>query len=96
MSKAGLGIGFWGQAPAPAVDPEAYRRIGHAAATWLGLTLAAIAILSVGVIWHLVRRGRLIRERLGPPRAVQLPELEPGQTKSQEGASPNISESQSP
>ena len=72
MSKAGLGIGFWGQAPAPAVDPEAYRRIGHAAATWLGLTLAAIAILSVGVIWHLVRRGRLIRDRLGPPRVSPL------------------------
>ena len=27
------------------------------------------------VIWHLVRRGRLIRERQGPPRIVRMPEL---------------------
>ena len=27
------------------------------------------------LIWHFVRRGRLIRERLSPPRTVRLPEF---------------------
>jgi hypothetical protein len=60
--------------------PEARRRIGHAAATWLSLVLVAVAGLGALVVWHLVRRGRLIRERLGPPRVVRLPDLEPPAT----------------
>lgn len=66
--------------PAPAVeraDAEHRRRAGRAAAaTWMGLTLAAIVGLGGMVLWHLVRRGRLIRDRLGPPRDARLPDDE--------------------
>jgi hypothetical protein len=55
--------------------PEARPRLGRAIASLLGTGLVALAALGGLVIWHLVRRGRLIRERLEPPRPVQLPEL---------------------
>ena len=43
---------------------------------FLGAGLVAIVALGSLAIWHLVRRGRLIRERLGAPRDVRLPELD--------------------
>jgi hypothetical protein len=55
--------------------PEARPRIGRAVATLLGTALVALAAIGALVIWHLVRRGRLIRQRLGPPRRVTLPEF---------------------
>jgi len=58
--------------------PEARPRLGRAIATLLGTGLVALAALGGLLIWHMVRRGRLIRERLKPPRIIQLPEL-PGQ-----------------
>jgi hypothetical protein len=54
--------------------PEARSRIGRAVAVLLGTSLVALAALGALVIWHLLRRGRLIRERLSPPRVVRLPE----------------------
>ena len=36
--------------------------------------LASVAGLGVLLMWHLARRGRLIRDRLGPPRPTDLPE----------------------
>lgn len=47
-------------------------RLGWAAVRLLSVTLAATAALSMLVIWHLVRRGRWIRERLGNPKPVRL------------------------
>jgi hypothetical protein len=35
------------------------------------VTLGAMGAL---LIWHLLRRGRLIHQRLGPPRVVRLPQ----------------------
>jgi hypothetical protein len=55
--------------------PAARRRLGDAVAQLLGTTLVALAAIGGLVIWHLVRRGRLLRDRLGPPRGVRLPEL---------------------
>lgn len=55
--------------------PEARRRLAQAVATLLGTALIALGAIGVLLIWHLVRRGRLIQERLNPPRIVQLPEL---------------------
>jgi hypothetical protein len=55
--------------------PEARTRLGRAVAALLGTALVALAAIGALVIWHLVRRGRLIRDRLGPPRVVRLPEL---------------------
>jgi len=55
--------------------PEARPRIGRAVAVLLGTGLVALAAFGVLLIWHMIRRGRLIRERLSAPRVVRLPEL---------------------
>jgi hypothetical protein len=55
----------------PESRPRLARAIGALAAT----TLVAIAAVGGLLIWHVMRRARLIRERLAPPRAVELPEL---------------------
>jgi hypothetical protein len=55
--------------------PEARPRIGRAIAVLLGTGLVALAAFGVLLIWHVVRRGRLIRERLSAPRVVRLPEF---------------------
>ena len=60
--------------PRPKLADPRVRRLW---ATWAELVLAAIALMGTLVIWHLVRRGRLIRERLAPPKDVRLPEFEP-------------------
>jgi hypothetical protein len=54
--------------------PEARSRVGRAVAGLLGTTLVALAAVGGLLIWHLARRGRLIRDRLNPPRNVRLPE----------------------
>jgi len=56
-------------------QPQARSRIGHAVAVLLGTSLVALAAIGALVIWHLIRRARLIRDRLNPPRKVSLPEL---------------------
>jgi hypothetical protein len=51
--------------------------VRQAVATLLGTFLVALAALGALLIWHLVRRGRLIREGLNRPRPVHWPEIEP-------------------
>jgi hypothetical protein len=73
MSRYGRGQGLWAAVPAPSVrSPEAKRRVGRAAAIWGALALGSIVTITAMIIWHLIRRGRLIRERLQPPRKVDL------------------------
>jgi hypothetical protein len=60
----------------PDLKPEERVRIGRAVATLLGWGLFASAILGVLALWHLVRRGRILRANLSPPRPVSLPDLE--------------------
>jgi hypothetical protein len=55
--------------------PAARKRLAEAVASLLGTALVALAAIGGLVIWHLVRRGRLIRERQAPPRIVRLPDL---------------------
>lgn len=55
--------------------PEAKKRLGEAVGALLGTVLVSLAVLGGLLIWHLIRRGRLIRERQAPPRIVRLPEL---------------------
>jgi len=55
--------------------PEVRSRLGWTITALLGTALIALAAIGALVIWHLVRRGRLIRDRLNPPRIVRLPEL---------------------
>jgi uncharacterized iron-regulated membrane protein len=56
-------------------QPEARPRLGRAIAAALGTFLVSLTILSALLMWHLARRGRMIRERLKPPREVELPEF---------------------
>jgi hypothetical protein len=64
--------------------PDARRRLARAVASLLGVGIATIGVIGALLIWHLVRRGRLIREGLNPPRAVRLPEIEPTERDSDE------------
>lgn len=56
--------------------PEASPRVKRAVVSLLGVSVATIAVVGVLLIWHMMRRGRLIRERLSPPRVVRLPDLD--------------------
>jgi hypothetical protein len=56
--------------------PRERRRIGRAVASLLGTALVGLAAVGALLIWHLVRRGRLIRAGLGPPRAVSLLDID--------------------
>jgi hypothetical protein len=51
--------------------PEARPRLGRAIAALLGTGLVTLAALGGLLIWHIMRRGRLIRESLSPPRVVR-------------------------
>lgn len=57
------------------LKPEERDRIGRAVATLLGWGLVAIALLGLLGLWHLVRRGRMLRANLAPPKIVSLPEI---------------------
>ena len=58
------------------LKPEERIRIGRAVATLLGWGLVATAVLGLLALWHLVRRGRVIRANQPPPKLVSLPEIE--------------------
>ena len=55
--------------------PEARPRLGRAIAVLGGTALVAFAAVGGLLIWHIMRRGRLIRERLSDPRVIRLPEF---------------------
>lgn len=57
--------------------PRERPRLVRAVASLIGVGLVSLTTLGLLVIWHLHRRGRLIRERLNPPRIVRLPDLGP-------------------
>ncbi len=79
--------------PGRRVPANARRRVGHLAATWLGLTLGTVATVSALILWHLARRGRLIRENLAPPRIVKWDEIPPSPSPS---PSPNPNPNSNP
>jgi hypothetical protein len=58
----------------PELKPEERARIGRAVVVLLGWGLVATAVLGFLALWHLVRRGRILRANLTPPRSVSLPE----------------------
>jgi hypothetical protein len=55
----------------PLTKAEQRLRVGRVARLWGELTLGGILVMTALVLWHLRRRGRLIRERLGPPRRLR-------------------------
>lgn len=57
-----------------AEDPEARRMVGRVYAELLAVLLVAIAGISGLLLWHLARRGRILRSRLSQPRPVDWPD----------------------
>jgi hypothetical protein len=74
-------------------SPQARNRIGRAIASLGITTLVAIAALGFLLIWHLRRRAGLIRDRLAPPKVVDL--IDP-LDESNEGRTPTKPESSPP
>jgi hypothetical protein len=58
-------------------QPKARGRVSRAVASLLATSVVSIAVLGALLIWHLVRRGHMIRQNLAPPRPVHWPALEP-------------------
>ncbi len=56
---------------------QARRGIARATLLWGGVSLSGVGILAGFTIWHLVRRGRVLRGSLGNPRVVKLPDVAP-------------------
>jgi len=52
------------------LDPPS-RELGLAAALLMGVTLAIIVVFGLLLGWYVVRRGRLLRERIPPPRVIE-------------------------
>jgi hypothetical protein len=50
--------------------------VSRAVASLLGTFLVAMAAMGGLLIWHLMRRGRLIRGRLNRPRPVRWPAVD--------------------
>jgi hypothetical protein len=59
-------------------DPKARGPVTRAVARLLAVVIVSIGVLGALVIWHLIRRGRLIRRGLSPPRDVDLPNFDSG------------------
>jgi hypothetical protein len=55
--------------------PEERPKIARAVGGLLAVTLVTIAVVGLLLIWHLRRRAGIIRNRLAPPREIQLPDL---------------------
>ena len=56
----------------PLLPPSKGRRQAAGAAwLWATVTLSLISTLAAFTIWHLVRRGRVLRSRLGPVKNIQ-------------------------
>ncbi len=68
----------------PPLLPPDKRRIRDAVVLWQLLTLAGLVLVSVFTIWHLKRRGSIVRNRIEPPvirsGAVNLPPDEAAET----------------
>ncbi len=67
--------------------PEARKRVSRAVVSLLGAGVVSIGVVGLLTIWHLVRRGRLIRDKLPPPRnrgqqAIEPPAFDPEQSES--------------
>lgn len=52
----------------PATAGPDRREAARAVRLWAGTTLSSVVILATLAIWHLVRRGRLIQDGLGPAK----------------------------
>lgn len=53
----------------PPTNRDSRRRVGELARLWGEVTLGGILVVTGLALWHLRRRGRLLRDRLAPPPA---------------------------
>jgi hypothetical protein len=53
------------------------RRARNAAVLWGLVALGGTGTVAALTLWHLARRGRLLRDRLSLPKMVRLPEISP-------------------
>jgi hypothetical protein len=58
------------------LTPKERARIGRAVGWLLVSGLSSITALGSLAIWHLIRRGRLLRESLANPKKIELPDLD--------------------
>lgn len=56
--------------PRLATRVEDRKKIVNATRLWGLLTLSGVLLLAAFTIWHIVRRGRILRSSLAPPRVV--------------------------
>jgi hypothetical protein len=61
----------------PRLAPAQRRRIARATMLWGGVALTGTTLVGGLAIWHLVRRGRILRESLGDPRPIKPLESPP-------------------
>jgi len=57
--------------------PGGRQRVGRAIVSLMEVGIASLIVLGLLLIWHSIHRGRLIRERLNPPRPVKMPDFDP-------------------
>lgn len=50
------------------IEFQRRRKVADALRLFGGVALGGVALLAGFSLWHLIRRGRLLRDRLGPPR----------------------------
>ncbi len=61
----------------PTTKEQARRGVARATMLWGMISLSGIVLLAGFTIWHLVRRGRVLRDSLGNPRRAELPDVSP-------------------
>jgi hypothetical protein len=64
--------------------PEARGPVSRAVVSLLAAALVSMAVLGALLIWHMARRARLIRQKLGPPRPIRWPDQ--GEDEDEESA----------
>lgn len=65
------------------INPDHQQRIKDLVVLWQLLALAGISIVSILTIWHLKRRGMIVRNRIKPPLIRSGTEIRPDEEQPQ-------------
>ena len=63
------------------INPDHQQRIKDLVVLWQMLALAGITIVSILTIWHLKRRGMIVRNRIKPPVIRSGIEIQPDEVQ---------------
>lgn len=69
--------------PMRTINPDHQQRIKDLVVLWQLLALAGISIVSILTIWHLKRRGMIVRNRIKPPLIRSGTEIRPDEEQPQ-------------